>query len=226
MTVTSGFLTVAGTIMVIFTKIFIMSSLFLSNQSASGTFSGENGKIAFDTAGAPLSEIYVMNADGSGQTSIANDSAGNSSHPDWGSTGAQPPSAPGKDTTPLVLSVPDNKVVEATSEDGAQVRYTVTAKDNVDGNATLQEDGKTVTQDNVGGNITISCDPPSGSTFLVEDTQVECSATGAAGITGRASFTVTVNPPPRLPSDVTAPVITVPKDIVKEATSPNGMSLL
>src|SRR5919197_4318802 len=168
-----------------------------------------------------------MNADGSGQTSIANDSAGNSSHPDWGSTGAQPPSPPQNDTRTPVLTVPDNKVVEATSEDGAQVRYTVTAKDNVDGNATLQEDGKTVTQDNVGGNITISCDPPSGSTFPVDDTQVECSATDAAGNTGRASFMVTVNPPPtpaqaidRLISDVQNLDDNVPQSVKTSLTAP------
>jgi hypothetical protein len=47
-------------------------------------------------------------------------------------------------------------IVEATSEQGTEVTYTVTAEDNVDGNATLEEDGTTVTQDDIGGNITIS----------------------------------------------------------------------
>jgi hypothetical protein len=119
------------------------------------------------------------------------------------------------------------KVVEATSEDGAQVKYTVTARDNVDGNATSQEDGKTVTQDNVGGNITISCDPPSGSTFPVDDTQVECSATDAAGNTGRASFMVTVNPPPtpaqaidKLISDVQNLDDNVPQSVKTSLTAP------
>ena len=119
------------------------------------------------------------------------------------------------------------KVVEATSEDGAQVKYTVTARDNVDGNATLQEDGKTVTQDNVGGNITISCDPPSGSTFPVDDTQVECSATDEAGNTGRASFMVTVNPPPtpaqaidKLISDVQNLDDNVPQSVKTSLTAP------
>jgi hypothetical protein len=82
--------------------------------------------------------------------------------------------------------------------------YNVSAKDNVDGIATLEEDGS-ITQDDVGGNITISCDPPSGSVFPVGDTEVQCSATDEAGNTGTESFTVTVNPPsPSPPSPPTA----------------------
>jgi hypothetical protein len=68
-------------------------------------------------------------------------------------------------------------VVEATNTDRAQVTYTVTAQDNVDGNATLEEDGGTITQDNVGGDITMSCEPASGSTFPIGNTTGECSAT-------------------------------------------------
>lgn len=54
-------------------------------------------------------------------------------------------------------------VVEATSEQGTEVTYTVSAEDNVDGTATLEEDGTTHTQDDVGGDITITCEPSSGS---------------------------------------------------------------
>jgi hypothetical protein len=108
-----------------------------------------------------------------------------------------PPPPP--DPTPPTLTVPDDMVVEATSEQGAQVTYTVTAQDNVDGNATLEEDGTTVTQDDIGGNITISCDPSSGSVFSIGETEVECTATDEASNTGTASFTVTVNPPPPSP---------------------------
>jgi hypothetical protein len=70
--------------------------------------------------------------------------------PDWGSAPSSLP-PPEEDTTPPVLTVPENMVVEATSEQGALVTYTVTAEDNVDGNATLQEDETTITQDDVGG---------------------------------------------------------------------------
>ena len=101
-------------------------------------------------------------------------------------------------------------VVEATSEQGARVTYTVTAQDNVDGNATLEEDGTTITQgDDVGGDITISCDPSSGSTFPVGDTEVECSASDAAGNTGTASFTVTVNAPPTTPAQAIDKLISI-----------------
>ena len=193
MTIACGFLVVLIGVTIFASSVFTMLVL-LPNQSVFATFPEENGKIVFSaTRGDNQWDIYVMNANGTGQTSIANDSAGNSSHPDWGSTGAQPPSPPQNDTRTPVLTVPDNKVVEATSEDGAQVRYTVTARDNVDGNATL-EDGKTVTQDNVGGNITMSCNPASGSTFPVGNTTVRCSATDAAGNTGEDQFTWAVNP--------------------------------
>jgi hypothetical protein len=138
-------------------------------------------------------QIYVMNAaDGSGQTGLTVES--NNWQPDWGSAAVTEP--PEEDTTPPVLTVPEDMVVEATNEQGAVVTYTVTAEDNVDGNATLEEDGSTVTQDEIGGDIDISCEPASGTTFPIGETRVECSATDEAGNTGDASFTVTVNPPP------------------------------
>jgi hypothetical protein len=106
-----------------------------------------------------------------------------------------------------VLTVPEDMVVNATSEQGAEVMYNVSAEDNVDGTATLEEDGS-ITQDDVGGNVTISCDPLSGSVFPIGDTEVECSATDEAGNTGTESFTVTVNPPsPSPPAPITKQII-------------------
>ena len=75
--------------------------------------------------------------------------------------------------------------------EGVQVTYTVTAEDNVDGTATLDE-RNVLTQDDVGGSITISCNPPSGSVFPIGETVVECTATDEAGNIGRASFMITV----------------------------------
>jgi hypothetical protein len=63
------------------------------------------------------------------------------------------------DITPPAVTVPDNILVEATSADGAVVKYKVTAQDTVDGTTTLEEDGTSITQDDVGGDITISCTP-------------------------------------------------------------------
>ena len=144
------------------------------------SWSPDSEKIAFDSSRDVNDEIFVMNADGTGQTRLTGTSVTTSGgfHPSWS------PPPPQEDTTPPILTVPEDMVVEATSEQGAEVTYTVTAQDNVDGNATLEEDGTTVTQDDVGGNITMSCDPPSGSVFPVGDTEVECSATDEAGNTG------------------------------------------
>jgi hypothetical protein len=119
------------------------------------------------------------------------------------------------DTAAPVINVPENMVVEATSADGAEVSFEVTAEDNVDGIATLEEDGITITQDDVGGDINISCTPASGSTFQIGETTVECTATDATGNTGTSSFTVTIQ-------DTTPPAISVPGDITEEATGPNG----
>jgi hypothetical protein len=155
-------------------------------------------------------EVYVMNADGSGQTRLTN-SPGHDDYPDFGPA-AEPDE---EDTTPPVITVPEDMVVEATSEQSAVVTYTGTAQDNVDGNATLEEDSTTITQDDVGGNITISCDPPSGSVFPIGDTEVECSATDEAGNTGTESFTVTVYPPTASPS----PFPPTPAQVIDELIS-------
>jgi HYR domain len=104
---------------------------------------------------------------------------------------------------PPTLTVPQNIVVEASSTlpglpapSSANVKYSVTAQDYRGGTATLEEDGSTITQDNVPGVISISCDPPSGSEFPVGVTTVQCTATDDGGNTGTASFTVRVNRPP------------------------------
>src|SRR5215204_5587342 len=119
-----------------------------------------------------------------------------------------------QDTTPPIITVPEDIVVEATGPEGAVANFTVSATDIVDGKATLDRNNMLI-QDNVGGSITISCNPASPSTFLVGGHTVQCSATDEAGNTATASFTVTVQ-------DTTPPIITVPEDIVVEATGPEG----
>lgn len=84
-------------------------------------------------------------ADGSEQTRLTNQGAYD---PDWGPAidGEQP----ADDTTPPVLTVPDNITAQATTENGGTVvTYNVTAEDNVDGTAILEEDN-TITQDDEG----------------------------------------------------------------------------
>jgi hypothetical protein len=167
------------------------SGLTKLSEGANPSWSPDGTKIAFDTARDGNIEIYVMNAaDGSGQTNISNN-PDHDFYPDWGPA----TELPEEDTTPPTLTVPDDMVVEANSTEGAEVTYTVTAQDNVDGTATLEEDGSTITQDNIGGDINISCEPASGTIFPIGNTRVECSATDEAGNEGTESFTVTVNPP-------------------------------
>ena len=87
------------------------------------------------------------------------------------------PSSPPTDTTPPVITVPFDFTVEATTSAGAVVYYVVTATDDVDPNPT------------------VACVPPSGSTFPVGATTVECVATDNTGKSSSASFRVTVIPP-------------------------------
>jgi hypothetical protein len=105
------------------------------------------------------------------------------------------------DTTPPVLSLPNDMIVEATGPNGAEVTYDATANDAVD------------------GSVSVTCAPASGSTFSLGDTTVNCSAQDAAGNPASGSFKVTVQ-------DTTAPSLTVPSDtIVVEATGPNGATV-
>jgi hypothetical protein len=91
-----------------------------------------------------------------------------------------------------VLTLPEDIVVEATSPAGANVSYTVTATENG----------------------VITCNPPSGSLFPFGPTTVTCTATNNVGSTS-GSFNVEV-------IDGGGPVLTLPDDIVAEATSAAG----
>ena len=77
------------------------------------------------------------------------------------------PPPPEEDATPPVITVPEDMVVEATSEQGAVVTYAVTAQDDRD------------------GTVPVECTPESGSTFPIGVTTVECTATDTAGNIGR-----------------------------------------
>jgi hypothetical protein len=97
---------------------------------------------------------------------------------------------------PPVLHVPSDITTEATSASGAVVSYSVTVTP---------------------ASATFVCTPPSGSTFAIATTTVNCTATNSAGSTS-ASFHVTVR-------DTTKPVLTLPGDLTAEATSPSGAIL-
>jgi len=103
-----------------------------------------------------------------------------------------------QDTTKPVFIQPADLTVEATSGAGSTVTYSAP-----------------VATDAVSGSITGNCSPASGSTFALGDTTVTCTATDGAGNSGTTSFVVHV-------VDTTAPELTVPADIVAEATSASG----
>src|SRR5258706_835695 len=90
------------------------------------------------------------------------------------------------DTTPPVVTVPNNMTVEATSAAGAVVPFNATATDETSP-----------------ANPAVTCLPASGSTFALGVTTVNCSATDDHGNTGTNSFTITVQ-------DTTPPTITLP----------------
>jgi hypothetical protein len=69
--------------------------------------------------------------------------------------------------------------------------------------------------DAVDGAVSVTCNPASGSTFAIATATVQCSATDAHNNTSNGSFTVTVR-------DTTAPSLTLPATITKEATSASG----
>lgn len=105
------------------------------------------------------------------------------------------------DTTPPVLNLPADVVVEASGPTGTTVNYTVSATDTVDPSPT------------------VDCSPPSGSVFPLGATTVSCAATDASGNSAEGSFTITVV------EDTTPPVLSLPADIVVDATRPAGAAV-
>ncbi|MFA5386536.1 MAG: immunoglobulin-like domain-containing protein [Candidatus Paceibacterota bacterium] len=99
------------------------------------------------------------------------------------------------DNTTPVLHLPTDITMEATSPSGAVITYEATADDMAPANPT------------------VVCAPASGSTFVLGDTTVNCSATDTAGNIANGSFKATVQ-------DTTAPIITAPADQTFEATGP------
>ena len=105
------------------------------------------------------------------------------------------------DLTPPVLSLPGTITANATSPAGAVVNYTVTASDPDDATNTL----------------TITCTPPSGGTFPIGTTTVQCSASDPAGNSASGNFQVVVHQ-----QDTTAPILNLPGTTTVDATSPQG----
>lgn len=81
-----------------------------------------------------------------------------------------------QDTTkPVISNVPADVSVYATSRNGASVNYAAPTATDI-----------------VSGNVSVSCQPASGSTFAKGMTPVSCKATDASGNTADAGFNVSV----------------------------------
>lgn len=105
------------------------------------------------------------------------------------------------DETGPSLTVSADVTVEATGPTGAVATYDApSASDLYD------------------GPVASSCQPPSGSTFAVGDTDVSCSASDLSGNESSAGFTVHV-------LDTTPPAVDVPDDRTAEATGPDGAAV-
>lgn len=107
------------------------------------------------------------------------------------------------DTTAPLLFVPANLTAQATSSAGAQVLFTATAQDRVD------------------GSVGVTCTPPSGATFAIGRTTVVCTASDSRGNDATASLTITVvDAPP--PADSEAPVFVSISATPNVLQPPNG----
>ena len=108
------------------------------------------------------------------------------------------PQPPARDKKPPALSLPASFAVVATEPTGADVEWTATAADAVD------------------GPVPVTCTPPPG-TFPIGTTSVTCSASDRAGNSASGSFDVTVTT-----EDLAPPVLSIPTGVTAEATSPSG----
>ncbi len=107
------------------------------------------------------------------------------------------------DTTPPELDLPADITEEATSASGAEVTYTASASDLVD------------------GDVAVQCTPASGSMFALGTTSVSCTATDANGNTASGSFDVNVvdsTPPQILSVDATPGVLWPPNHQMVDVT--------
>jgi hypothetical protein len=102
-----------------------------------------------------------------------------------------------EDTNPPVVNVPSDITAEAT------------------GTLTLVPFGPVTAQDAVDGALTATASPASPGPFPLGTTHIDCFVTDAHGNLGSAPFNITVH-------DTTAPVVTVPANIIVDATSPGG----
>jgi TolB protein len=165
-------------------------------EDSSPSWSADGTKIFFNSDRDGDREVFAMNVDGTAQTPLTNNSA-QDRHPDPQPLG----SGGGGDTTAPILHLPANVTVDATSAAGAAVFYTATATDDTDASPT------------------VTCAPPSGSTFAIGTTTVNCTAADNSGNSSNGSFTITV----RSAADQLGALIS---EVVGAAVLPPGLQAL
>ena len=109
----------------------------------------------------------------------------------------------GGDSTPPVLSLPDDVTAEALSAAGAPVAFAASASDDVD------------------GDVPVVCSPESGSVFPLGATTVTCTTSDTAGNFAEGSFVITVldTLPPTITSPGAAPsVLWPPNNKMRDVT--------
>lgn len=169
--------------------------------------SASGASVSFDVSATDevTSPLTVTCVDGNGTTVVSGDTfpigtttVTCSATDGAGNTGTGSFAITVQDTTAPVVTVPATTIVEATGPDGAVVTFERSATDAVS------------------SPLSVTCVPyDSGATFPLGTTTVTCSATDDAGNSGSASFDIIVE-------DTTAPVVTVPADIVVDANQPDG----
>jgi len=106
------------------------------------------------------------------------------------------------DTTKPVLSLPSDITGDTTSESGDSISFAVSATDSID------------------GSIAVNCSAASGSLFTIGQTTVICDAADRAGNSVSGSFYITIMQSTAI--DTTAPVLSLPGDVNKEAIAASG----
>lgn len=102
-----------------------------------------------------------------------------------------------RDTTPPTIATRADVIAEATGATGANVSFALPAASDI------------------AGGVTVTSSPASGSQFVLGSTLVTATAKDGANLTATSTFNVIVR-------DTTAPALTVPANLIVEATSAAG----
>jgi hypothetical protein len=147
------------------------------------------------TTGGPVTPPPPTNDTG-GTTPPPGGGGGVGPRPPGGGAGGIPENATAEreDRIPPVLQLSSPNVIFSPIDPDDAPFFAASADDNIDGQALL-DTSNILKQDNIGGPISISCNPTSGSVLPQGVTIAQCTAVDAAGNTVQKSFTITVLPP-------------------------------